>query len=360
MKLLKLLLLISILLLCGCSSNKDIPENTVTVTPSPSLSQFNDEIFSCTYDSSLLQCCSDISSSSVQHGLAFSSVNADIKSSITDGSCVYTGVIPYKSPELYNSLQQYPELCVSSLFSGIFGISDTQQATVDINNNIYEYRITSGGYMCKGKLLHYNETSYVVLVYKVSENEDGNLITSFNNVYDSIALNPEYTSPSTSALEKFEDSVISCTYDCSLLQLLTPLESDSFLYASLFTGAGTDFSAEATSGNSIIVATIKSSSSDIYATMKAAPDLCVKVLFDSAFSVADSTATVQYNDGLYEYTLLNSGYCYKGKLLTFDSESFTIVLYKVSESEDHCLVTAFDNLYDSIALNPNFTSTSAN
>lgn len=203
MKHLKLLLLISVFLLCSCSASEDNKTSyevtsapTETPIPTPQMVTYTDELFKYTFDRSLLQHQYSQNSDALQEGIAFSGIHTDTDAAITNGSCVYAGLMPLENAEQYTSLQQYPEACVTALFNGVFGIDETTSTTVDVINNIYEFQATYNGYICKGKLLHCTENSCAVLVYKVSDTEDDVLVSAFDDLYNSVTVNLEFFSSS--------------------------------------------------------------------------------------------------------------------------------------------------------------------
>lgn len=213
MKFFKLLLLTTVIFLCGCSSSDtSLSESTVTPsaspsltpTPTPSLSNIDDEVFSCSYDSTLLQCVNNVSTSSIKHGISFAGIDSDMASSVRDGNCVYACVIPYDS-ETSERFHAYTELCVSALFTGVFNTPDSCKPIMSSTDGVYEYTITLDGYNCKGKLLGYNNETYTVLIYKVSESEEPELIDAFNNVYDTLTLKSNYDTPSDTILSEADE-----------------------------------------------------------------------------------------------------------------------------------------------------------
>lgn len=216
MKHLKLLLLTTVILLYGCSSSGDtsLPESTITPSvspsptptpaPSPSLSHIDNEVFSYSYDSTLLQCMNNVSTSSIKHGISFAGIDSDMASSVRNGNCVYACVIPYDS-ETSKNFRTYTELCVSALFTGVFNTPDSCNPVISSTDGIYEYTITLDGYNCKGKLLGFNDETYTVLIYKVSESEEPELIDAFNNVYDTLTLKSDYDTPSGTILSKADE-----------------------------------------------------------------------------------------------------------------------------------------------------------
>lgn len=216
MKHLKFLPLIFVFLLCGCSSNEDTQEDTainptVTLTPEKQMVTYTDEIVKYSFDTSLLQHCYYSDNATIQEGVVLFSkaiTSADAITIITDSSCVYSGLMALESSEQYTTFQQNPDACVKALFTGVFGIADDSEVSINSIDDIYEFNTTYKGYICKGKLLHCTKDCCIVEVYKVAETEDAALIHAFDELYDSITVSPKYFSSSNTTTNNSIDTEV--------------------------------------------------------------------------------------------------------------------------------------------------------
>lgn len=196
----KLLLLLSIFALCGCSAAEDTSLSEITVSPTvspspsptPSLSRVDDDVLSCSYDDSLLQYVNLEPDSSFKYGTLFASVDFGVELSSENYSCVYVCVISCDS-KLIDEFQNNTEMCVSSLFTKLFGTPSSSEYFIDCSDGVYEYRTSFDGYKYSGKLLDFGENSYTILVRHVSESEGSELVYALNNVYDTITLKDDYS-----------------------------------------------------------------------------------------------------------------------------------------------------------------------
>lgn len=158
-------------------------------------------------------------------------------------------------------------------------------------------------------------------------------------------------SPET--IMSYEDEIISCQYDTSLLQAKSLGEISNFSYLWIASSIGYDMATAITDGDCIYVCTINSEYNygDTYETL---PVEMTEAFFDGTFQrEPDLAASVEKGaDNFYEYSLLQSGYSFKGKILSVNGGAVTAIIYRVSEDSPLELITAFDECYNSMHFTP--------
>ncbi len=154
-------------------------------------------------------------------------------------------------------------------------------------------------------------------------------------------------SPKT--ISSYEDEVIFCQYDSSLLQAKDYGKSSNFSYMWVALPIGHDTATAITDGDCIYICTYDPGDDyrDVYETL---PAETTNAFFDGVFQRDPSLAvsTKKGDDNLYEYSLSQSGYSFKGKILSATNESITVIVYRVSDDSPLELINAFDKCYDSI------------
>ncbi len=208
MKRLLILLLSSILLLSGCSSNSADSVNSVdssdaaSQSASPhvesdgdavSLSQVDDGTITCEYDDSLLLLTPLNKTDTFLYGTVFSSLSSDVSDSITNGSIIYAATMSFENADMFYS---YPMDLTKALFDGIFQVTDGEADVAVNSDGTYEYFLSQSDSICKGKVFYANNDSISFCVYQVSSDESEDLIAAFDNCYNSIAFSKV---PETSA-----------------------------------------------------------------------------------------------------------------------------------------------------------------
>lgn len=80
-------------------------------------------------------------------------------------------------------------------------------------------------------------------------------------------------------------------------------------------------------------------------------------MFNGIFQVSEGGTISEKEGGSYEYTVSNSGFLCKGKILDAANDQLTFVYYRLSEDTSADIISAFADCYDSIVfLHPSETS----
>lgn len=210
MKRLSIFLLSGILLLSGCSSNstdatlKSAPANVESEADAVSLSHVDDGTITCEYDDALLLMTALNKTDTFLYGTVFSSLTADVADSITDGSSVYAVTMVFDSANMFYT---YPLDLTQSLFDGVFQVTDSKASVTANSDGTYEYFLNQSDSICKGKVFNATDDSISFCVYKVSQNESEELITAFNNCYDSIVFSKTLET-STTNIDEYWDEIV--------------------------------------------------------------------------------------------------------------------------------------------------------
>lgn len=173
--------------------------------------------------------------------------------------------------------------------------------------------------------------------------------SSANNQTESDTQNfPSNSSDTETVSKSYDDGTVSCVYNDSLLQSSSINETSTFSYGIIFTPLSSEPRNAITNGDCVYAVVMNL---DNAYTFNISPLDSTKAIFDGVFhadSGIDSTV-VANSDGTYSYTLSQSGFVCKGKVVSVSSESISLIVSLVSDSSDSDLINAFNECYDSIS-----------
>lgn len=169
---------------------------------------------------------------------------------------------------------------------------------------------------------------------------------------ESPKIDPTAPSPTT-----YDDDVISCSYDGTFLKTNT-FNANNFDYFLVISQIGDDEKSAFMNGNCIYVVTQNQdfATSNDYEEL---PKEITQIFFDGLFKQeADSSTSevTEQPDGSYEYLLSLPEYTCKGKFLSFNSDSFTIIAHRIYNDSPSAVQSAFDSCYESVIFTPSPTS----
>lgn len=184
MKHFRFILLLSVFLLSGCgTTSKDT--NLDSDTNPDSLESFDDGIFCCQFDESLLRT-HEADQSTGYYFLVFADANDSFSDAFPDGSYVniITMDIDTSSKE---SFEASPVSLTKSFFDNIFNVLSDSTTSVNQNaDGLYEYIYSNSDVTYKGKFINIDDNSVSFATYHVFGNKPSNLINAFDTCYESI------------------------------------------------------------------------------------------------------------------------------------------------------------------------------
>lgn len=192
MKRLSFFILPTILLLCGCSSNtsddnvQPVPQVEESIpTETKSLTSFDDGTITCEYDDSLLLMSNINKNNTFSYGTIFSAVSSDPADSVTNGSSVYAATVFMSNSNMFET---YPADITRALFDGVFNANENDADVISNPDGTYEYFLTQSDLVCKGKVCNADDDTISICVYRVFQTESEELISAFDDCYNSIAF----------------------------------------------------------------------------------------------------------------------------------------------------------------------------
>lgn len=198
-----LILLLSVFLLSGCSSQSTDSGSTPAPSESPQpssevLSSYEDEIVSCQYNPSLLQAKYFGKLSSFSYLWVASPIGYDMATAITDGDCIYVCTLDSDS-DYGDTYEILPVEMTEAFFDGLF--QKEADVTASINksgDDLYEYVLSQSGYTFKGKIFSVKGGSVSAIVYRVNDDSSAELSNAFEECYNSMLLTPPVSAQSSS------------------------------------------------------------------------------------------------------------------------------------------------------------------
>lgn len=192
MKRLSIFILSTILFLCGCSSDSSdssvqsdpqVQESIPTETKS--LTSFDDGTITCEYDDSLLLMSNISKNDTFLYGTVFSPVSSDPADSVTNGSSVYVVTTYMDNSDMFET---YPSDITRAIFDGVFNASENEANIISNSDGTYEYSLTQSNLVCKGKVFNASDDTISICVYRVFQTESEDLISAFDDCYNSIVF----------------------------------------------------------------------------------------------------------------------------------------------------------------------------
>lgn len=165
---------------------------------------------------------------------------------------------------------------------------------------------------------------------------------------------PVESSSSPSSVSTYDDEIISCQYDASLLSPGVYDDVPEFSYNWLITSSelSEDDKHDAVLNGSCIYVVSPNSNDghDWGSAYESVPFTLTQAYFDGVFrrNPKSTFSITVSNDSCYEYSLSQSGYTFKGKFLSVSPDSMTSVVYRVSDDLPPDLIDAFEDCYESI------------
>lgn len=200
MKRLLIVLLSSLFILSGCSSQSStiqspavstpepIPEQT-TPAPEPELTSYDDGILSCLYDDSILQLLNN--GENIYFILQLGISSEDVE----NADYIYVSCAEFDF-DVSNFLNENESEVVKTIFDSLFfgQTNDSNASITSYSNNLYEYSLSQSNYTYKGKILYVENNTIAVAAYRVNDEVSSEIKDAFDTCYESI----EYTSPAKS------------------------------------------------------------------------------------------------------------------------------------------------------------------
>lgn len=190
MKKLYLLLVICILCFTACSSkskNKDLQQKQeVEVTPTPLPNkEYKDDIFSCSYDDSILKIFTDTDNNSSPF-ICFNDDQATMSDDVLNGTCLFAATQTHSIP--YNESKEWMLSDITKyIFNGLFKLNNQTTPTVtEIEDHIYEYTANVNDIEYWGRLFHIDDKTMTVAACRILPDEKQEYTDALKSCYESI------------------------------------------------------------------------------------------------------------------------------------------------------------------------------